>query len=79
MWLLYYFNFESNVLKSKSLYMLLNKNINFNKNEVEAKMENPTHSFRETNLVFFLNVVSSYIYFTVYFSQKMVKISFTYF
>ena len=29
----------------------LNKNINFNKNETEPKMENPTHSFRETNLV----------------------------
>ena len=24
---------------------------NFNKNETEAKVENPTHSFRETNLV----------------------------
>ena len=28
------------------------QNINFNKNETESKMENPTHSFRETNLVF---------------------------
>ena len=28
------------------------KNINFNKNETESKMENPTHSFRETNLCF---------------------------
>ena len=48
--LLYYFNFERNcdVLKSKSLSILLNKNINFNKNETESKMENPTHSFRET-------------------------------
>ena len=27
------------------------KNINFNKNETESKMENSTHSFRETNLV----------------------------
>ena len=25
--------------------------INFSKNETELKMENPTHSFRETNLV----------------------------
>ena len=25
---------------------------NFNKNETESKMENPTHSFRETNLCF---------------------------
>ena len=53
MWLFYYFNFERNydVLKSKSSCILLNKNINFNKNETESKMENPTHSFRETNLV----------------------------
>ena len=39
------------VLKSKSPSILLNKNINFNKSETELKMENPTHSFRETNLV----------------------------
>ena len=25
---------------------------NFNKNETESKMENPRHSFRETNLCF---------------------------
>ena len=31
--------------------ILLNKNINFNKNEMKSKMENPTHRFRETNLV----------------------------
>ena len=31
---------------------MLNKNVNFNKNETELKMENPTHCFRETNLVF---------------------------
>ena len=43
------------VLKSKFPYILLNKNImNFNKNETESKMENPTHSFRETNLVLHL-------------------------
>ena len=29
---------------------MLNKNINFNKNETESKMENPTHSFREIPL-----------------------------
>ena len=48
-----FFNFEKNYddLKSKSPCILLNKNINFNKNETESKMENPTHSFRETNLV----------------------------
>ena len=49
----YYFNFERNyvVLKSKSPCIFLSKNINFNENETESKMENPTHSFRETNLV----------------------------
>ena len=52
-WLFYYFNFEKNyeVLKSKSPCILLNKNINFNKNETEWKMKNPTHSFRKNNLV----------------------------
>ena len=49
----YYFSFEMNydVLESKSPSILLNKNINFNKNKTESKMENPTHSFREMNLV----------------------------
>ena len=53
MWLFYYFNFESgyDILKSNSPRVLLNKNINFNKGETESKMENPTYSFRETNLV----------------------------
>ena len=53
---LIYFNFERSydVLKSKSSYILLNKSINFNKNRTESKMENPTHTFRETNLVFHL-------------------------
>ena len=36
--------------KAKSPCILLNKNINFNKNETESKMENPIHSFRETNV-----------------------------
>ena len=51
-WFFCYFNFESNydVLKTKSLCILLNKNINFNKSKTESKMETPTHSFRETNL-----------------------------
>ena len=45
--LFHYFNFEMNydVLKSKSPRILLNKNMNFNKNETETKMENPIHSF----------------------------------
>ena len=38
------------VLKLKSPCILLNKNINFNKNETESKMENATHSLRGTNL-----------------------------
>ena len=32
------------------------KKINFNKNETKRKMENPTHSFRETNLVIQLKI-----------------------
>ena len=50
-------NFERNfdVLKSRNPCILLNKNIKFNKNETDSKMENPRHSFRETILV-----VSSY-------------------
>ena len=54
MWLYYYFNFERSydVLKSKTKCILLDKNINFHKNETESEMENPTHNFRETNLVF---------------------------
>ena len=41
MLLFLYFNFERNydVLKSKSSCILLNKNINFNKNETESKMK----------------------------------------
>ena len=35
---------------SKSPCILFNKNINFNKNETESKMKNPTHSFTEGNL-----------------------------
>ena len=53
MWIFYYFNFERDydVLKSKSPCILLNKKINIDKNETESKMENPRHSFRETNHV----------------------------
>ena len=53
MWLFYYFKIELSygVLKSKSPCILLNKNTKFDKNETESKMENPTHSFRQTNLV----------------------------
>ena len=31
--------------------LFLKKNINLIKNEAELKMENPTHAFREMNLV----------------------------
>ena len=53
-WLFYYFSFERSydVLKSKSSCILLNKNINFNKNKTELKMENPIHSFKEMSLLF---------------------------
>ena len=53
LWLFYYYLFERyyDALKSKSLYILLNKNINFNQNKTESKTENPTHCFREKNLV----------------------------
>ena len=48
-WFSYCFNFERNcdVLKSKSSWFLLNKNINFNKNDGESKMENPTQFWRD--------------------------------
>ena len=36
---------------NKTPSILLNKNIKFNKNETELRMENPTYNFRETNLV----------------------------
>ena len=52
-WLLHYFNFDKNYdfLKSKSPCILLNKNINFNKNKTESKMGNSTHNFREMSFV----------------------------
>ena len=31
------------------------QNINFNQNVAESKMENPIHSFRETNLSLYKN------------------------
>ena len=36
---------------SKSSPILLNENVNFNKNEKQSKMVNPTHCFREKNLL----------------------------
>ena len=54
-WLCYYFNFERNydVLESVSPIILLNKNMNFNKDETESKTENSTHGSGETDLVCF--------------------------
>ena len=53
MWLFYYFYFERNyeVSKSRSPCFLLNKNINYIKNDTESKMENPSHTFRDMSLV----------------------------
>ena len=61
MWVFCYFNFEKNsdVLKSKFPCILLNKNMSFNKNEMESTMENPTNKFRE------MNVVLQLIYITI--------------
>ena len=55
-----YFVFGRNyhVLKSNSPCILLNKNINFDKNETESKMENLIRSFREMNLLLQLKQVS---------------------
>ena len=74
------FNFKRNygVLKSKSPCILLNKITNFNKKETWSKMENPTHSFRELNLVIQLKTVMSWssqkkkegIFCTVYFVRR---------
>ena len=54
MWLFYYFNFERNydVLKSENPCIFLNKNINFNENETESKMENTTHRLERRTLCF---------------------------
>ena len=51
-WLFNYFDFERNydVLKSKSSFFLLKKNINFNKSKMESKMQNPTHELGRRNL-----------------------------
>ena len=49
--LLFSFWKKLRLFKVKSPWFLFNKNINFNKNETEMKMENPTQSFRELNHV----------------------------
>ena len=48
-WVFCYFNFEKNydIFKSKDPWFLLNKKLNFNKNEMESKIEDTTHGFRE--------------------------------
>ena len=49
--LLFYFERNYGVSKSKSQCILLNKNVNFNKSKTKLKMENPTHSFKGMNHV----------------------------
>ena len=51
MWLLILILNGIMTFSSQSQCILLNKNINFNKNETESKTENLTYSFRETNFV----------------------------
>ena len=46
----YYFNFKRNCDVLKTMHFLEQK-IDFNKNETESIMENPTRRFRETSLV----------------------------
>ena len=54
MWLFYYFNFERNydVLKSKSPCILLNKNINFNKQQRNRKWKIPHTVLERRTLCF---------------------------
>ena len=48
----FYFKRNYDVLKSKNPCILLNKNINFNKNGAKSKMEKRKHSFRDKTLCF---------------------------
>ena len=53
MWLFYYFDFKRNhnvLNKVKESQLFVEKNINFNKNETETKMEN-FRTFRETIVI----------------------------
>ena len=72
MWLFYYFDFQRNheydVFKSKSPCILLNKIINFSKSETESKMENPTHSFRET--IWLYSVLNTFLEYTYFYISK---------
>ena len=40
------------ILMSKIPFVLVNKNVNFKEIEMESKMKNPTHTFRDTNIAF---------------------------
>ena len=65
MWLFYYFHFERiyDVLKSRSLCILLNKNIKFNKNETDSKTENPTQDLeRQIRPFIFIFTLSEYFF-----------------
>ena len=69
---LFFFTFERNydVLKSKSPCILLNKNIQFNKNETESKMED----FHFNSMYSVLNTLPEYTYF--YVSQNITSYTF---
>ena len=50
MWLFYYFNFERNYDDVKESMLFVEKK-KINKIETKSRMGNPTHTFREMNLV----------------------------
>ena len=54
MWLFYYFDFEKNhdVFKSKSPSILLNKTVNFNKNDTYYEVDNSSYVLSEASVVF---------------------------
>ena len=63
-------------MMSKSLFILLNKNINLNKHKTELKMENPIHGFREKNLVLqLLNLHSEYLKLETYLMESLCHVT----
>ena len=72
MWFFYYFYFDRcyDVLKSKTPCFSLNKNINFNNNKTESKMEHTTESFRETNWRWSFQEKKKCIFCNVYFARR---------
>ena len=60
-----FFNFERSydILKSKSSCILLNKNVNFNKNGMESKMESHTQFLRDEPLASaHIRIITSYTF-----------------